>query len=277
MNLEEKAYLCLLEDIITNGDEQNDRTGVGTYSLFGKSLRFDLSNNTLPIITTRKLYYKAAIEELLFFIRGFTNTKLLEEKGVNIWKGNTSREFLDSRNLNYAEGEMGPMYGYLWRNYNGIDQLQNAFNLIKNNPSSRRIMVTAYDPSKSHLSVLDPCHVMYQFRVSNNELSCLWFQRSADYCIGIPTNIISYALLTHLMAKATGLKAKELIGFFGDTHVYKNHLTQAKEQLTREPYPFPTLNVKDISSIQDMEMLSYNDFEIKGYSHHPPLKMAMAV
>lgn len=275
----EEGYLNLIKDIFENGIDCIDRTGIGTTSVFGKSISFDLTDNKLPMLTSKKLFARGVIEELLFFIRGNTNSKLLEEKNVNIWKGNTSRAFLDSKNLkDYPEGEMGPMYGYQWRNFNGVDQLKNCLNLIKNDPNSRRIMVTAYNPSVSDKCVLDPCHLFFQFYVKNNELSCQWYQRSVDVGLGLPFNILSYAILTHLMAKASGLNAKELIFVGGDTHIYSNHKDALKQQLQRSIYAMPTLEIKkSISSIEDMESLEFSDFEILNYQCHPAIKMDMAV
>lgn len=280
-NTNEQDYLDLLKNILENGNIKEDRTGIGTKSIFGTKLSFSLKDNVLPLLTTKKMFSKGIIEELLFFIRGETNTKLLEEKGVNIWKGNTSREFLDKKGLhNLKEGEMGPMYGYLWRNFNGVDQLKNAIDLIKNNPDSRRILVSAYDPSLSNKCVLDPCHMFFQFYVEDNSwLSLQWYQRSVDSFLGLPFNIASYALLTHLIAKITGLKAKELIFIGGDTHIYKNHFNQIKEQLNRDVQSnFPTLNIKkEILSLSDLEKLSYLDFEITNYNPQPAIKADMAI
>lgn len=279
MNKEESNYLNLLKTILNKGVEKKDRTGVGTKSIFGTRLRFSLENNTIPLLTTKKVFYRGVIEELLFFIRGETNTKLLEEKGVNIWKGNTSREFLDSRGLtNYPEGEMGPMYGSKWRNFHGVDQLKNALDLIKNDPDSRRIMITAYDPSASKLSVLDSCHNYFQFYVNNNKLSCQFYMRSCDYGLGFPFNVASYSILTYLMAYASGLEPYEIIFVGGDTHIYNNHIDQLKQQILREPYNFPKLKInKKIETIEDMEKLSFEDFEIQNYIYHPSVKMIMAI
>lgn len=294
MNKDEQGYLDLLSKIMNDGIVKQDRTGIGTKSIFGTQLRFSLEDNTLPLLTTKKMFTKGIIEELLFFIRGETDTKKLEEKGVNIWKGNTSREFLDKRGLaHYPEGEMGLMYGFQWRRWGawwgnvksrgaidppGIDQLQNAFNLITSDPDSRRIIVTAYNPSASGQSVLDPCHMFFQFYVNEGQLSCQFYMRSVDTFLGQPFNIASYAILTHLMAKATGLKAKELIFMGGDTHIYLNHVDQVKEQLSREAYSFPKLNIKkDINSVKDMENLSLEDFQITGYKSHPSIKAEMAI
>lgn len=284
MNKDEQNYLNLMENILDNGSKKSDRTGTGTLSLFGTNLRFSLENNKLPLMTTKKMFTKGIIEELLFFIRGNTNSKLLEAKGVNIWKGNTSRDFLDKRGLkHYEEGEMGPMYGSQWRNFSmgdgsrGADQLQNAFDLIKNDPNSRRILVSAYNPNVSHQCVLDPCHLLLQFDVTDGELSLQWYQRSVDSFLGLPFNIASYALLTHLMAKATGLKAKELIFSGGDTHIYSNHIEQVKEQISRITFEFPTIEIPDVKSIKDIEQLSYTDFKINDYKFHPAIKAEMAI
>jgi thymidylate synthase len=279
MNKDEQAYLDLLKDILNNGDVRSDRTGVGTISKFGTTLRFSLENDIIPVLTTKKVFVRGVIEELLFFIRGETDTKKLEAKGVNIWKGNTSREFLDSRGLtSYEEGNMGPMYGSQWRNFNGVDQLSNALDLIKNNPDSRRIMVTAYNPGVSHLCVLDPCHTFFQFYVNGGKLSCHFYMRSSDKFLGAPFNIASYAVLTRLIAEAANLKCGELIFSAGDSHIYSNHVAQVNEQLAREPYTFPTMTIsKPISSIEDMESLCFEDFIFENYKSYPAIKAPMAV
>lgn len=287
---QEQQYLDLLKNILHEGTIKQDRTGVGTKSIFGSSLKFSLEGGTLPLLTTKKVFTKGIIEELLFFIRGERNTKLLEAKGVNIWKGNTTREFLDKRGLShYKEGDMGPMYGVQWRNFGaetesphiatGIDQLSNAFNLIKNDPTSRRIVVTAYNPVEDKLGVLSPCHMFFQFNVNPDDtLDCLFYMRSVDSFLGLPFNITSYAILTHMMAKATGLKPGHLVFNGGDTHLYLNHIEQAKEQISRAPFVFPKLNIKkNISSIKDMEQMALEDFEIIGYQSHPAIKAEMAV
>jgi thymidylate synthase len=225
------------------------------------------------------MFFRGVIEELLFFLRGETNTKTLEAKGVNIWKGNTSREFLDKLGLySYPEGEMGPMYGYMWRNCGGVDQISNAINLIKNDPKSRRIMITAYDPSKAHLTCLAPCHPFFQFNVRGNKLDCMFTMRSNDLFLGCPFNVLSYATLTHIIAKTCGLQTGELTYSCGSAHVYKNHLEQVKLQTTREPYEFPTLNIKkELKSIKDIEELKFEDFEIINYKYHPAIKGVVAI
>lgn len=291
MKLEEERYLDLLREIANFGVEKEDRTGVGTIGIFGTQLRFSLENNVVPMLTTKKMFAKGVVEELLFFIRGETDTKKLEEKGVNIWKGNTTREFLDKIGLkHFPEGYMGKMYGEQWRswgkengNYNsssykGIDQLQNAFNLIKNDPNSRRIVVSAWNVSDLDEMCLNPCHPLYQFYVANGKLSCQFYMRSVDSFLGFPFNLLSYAILTHIMAKATGLEPKEIIFSGGDVHIYKTHLEQVKEQISREPYPFPTMKInKEINSVEDMEKLKFKDFEFSGYQSHPAIKAEMAI
>lgn len=284
LNKQEDQYLHLLSDIVVNGNSRDDRTGIGTKGIFGSNIRFSLENNTLPLLTTKKMFTKGVIEELLFFIRGETDTKKLEVKGVNIWKGNTSREFLDKRGLSLPEGDMGKGYGYQWRSWGktdtnpGIDQLQQVFDGIKNDPYGRRHVVSAWNVSQLDEMSLPPCHILLQLYVNNGELSCQWYQRSVDAFLGLPFNIASYAILTHLFAKATGLKAKELIFSGGDTHIYKNHIDQVRTQISRKPYNFPKLQInKDISSLKDIENLEYSDFEVLDYQCHPAIKADMAV
>lgn len=293
MNNEELQYLNLLKNILDNGSSKKDRTGVGTIGIFGNQLRFSLKDNTLPLLTTKKMFVRGIIEELLFFIRGETDTKKLEEKKVNIWKGNTSREFLDSRGLGYLpDGSLGKGYGYQWRNFggsgmpfnsrsyykDGIDQLSNSLNLIKNDPNSRKIIVSAWNPQQLKDMALEPCHMMFQFQVNDGNLNLQWYQRSVDSFLGLPFNICSYAVLLHLFAKASNLNAGDLIFCGGDVHIYSNHIEQVKEQIDRIPFDFPKLKIKkSISSIKDMEDLSFEDFEILNYQSHPSIKAEMAV
>lgn len=298
MNKEEFAYLDLLKQILETGSKREDRTGVGTLGIFGTQLRFSLQDDTIPLLTTKKMFTKGIIEELLFFIRGETDTKKLEEKGVNIWKGNTSREFLDSRGLKHLpEGSLGKGYGYQWRRFGedksdpattpsrwavydteGVDQLAQVFDSIRKDPMGRRHIVTAWNPLQLNEMALPPCHMTFQFYVDNGTLSCQWYQRSVDCFLGLPFNIMSYAVLTRLMAEATGLKAKEVIFVGGDTHIYLNHIEQVKEQLSREAFEFPKMKInKKLESLKDIESLSHTDFEIVDYKSHPPIKAQMAV
>lgn len=300
----EHQYLNLLQNLLDNGVEKGDRTGTGTRSVFGTQMRFNL-RDSFPILTTKKVYWKGVVEELLWFIRGETDSTKLEAKNVNIWKGNTSKEFLAKKGLDYPEGFIGPGYGFQWRfwgaSYNvralqtsfdenaqtvnviqpgqpWVDQLANIVDALRNNPNDRRIILSAWNVAEIDKMALPPCHMMAQFYVANGELSCLWYQRSVDTLLGLPFNISSYALLTYLLAAITGLKPGELIYTGGDTHLYNNHLDQAKEQLTRTPYPFPKLVIKkDIKTLQDIEKLEFNDLELQGYQSHAAIKAQMAV
>ncbi len=294
MNKEEDKYLDLLKEILENGDKKEDRTGVGTLSLFGTSLRFSLKNNTIPLLTTKKVFFKGVVEELLFFMRGDTDTKKLEAKGVNIWKGNTSREFLDKKGLHrLPEGSLGKGYGFQWRQFgatkncdnghcraddSGIDQLQQVIDTLKINPNDRRMIISAWNPQQLDEMALPPCHMMAQFYTSNNKLSCQFYQRSVDSFLGLPFNIASYALMTHIIAKAVGMEAKEVIFIGGDTHIYSNHIDQTKIQLLREPFDFPKIKInKEINNVQDIEALEFNNFELIDYKSHPSIKAEMAV
>jgi len=295
MNQEEQSYLNLLQNILDNGNTKEDRTGVGTKSIFGTNLRFSLKDNKIPLLTTKKVYLKGIVEELLFFLRGDTNTKLLEEKGVNIWKGNTTREFLDKKGLTYLpEGNMGLGYGHQWRSFNGygknlidntkfendpgIDQVSQVINTLKTNPNDRRIIISAWNPSQLDQMALPPCHVLAQFYVNNNKLSCQWYQRSIDSLLGFGFNVASYAILTKILAQTVGMEAEEVVFCGGDTHIYLNHIEQVKLQISREPYEFPTLKInKKLSTIKDIEELQFSNFELSNYKCHPAIKAEMAI
>jgi thymidylate synthase len=263
-----KAYLELLKDILDNGVERSDRTGTGTLSVFGRQIRFDLSQG-FPIVTTKKLHLRSIIHELLWFLNGDTNIKYLNENRVKIWD-----EWADEN------GDLGRIYGKQWRSWealNGdvIDQISNVIDSIKNNPNSRRHIVTAWNPADLPNMALSPCHCLFQFYVANGKLSCQLYQRSADTFLGVPFNIASYALLTMMVAQVCNLEVGEFIHTFGDAHLYLNHLEQTKLQLTREPKNLPTMlinpNVKDIFSFK------YEDFELVDYNSHPTIKAPISV
>jgi thymidylate synthase len=295
---EEYKYLHLLEDILENGTIKGDRTGTGTKSLFGTQLSFDVSNS-FPILTTKKVYWKGVVEELLWFIRGEHDSSKLEEKGVKIWTGNTTREFLDKKGMtNFPEKSIGLGYGVQWRSWGseyesgvygneivfkinkntGIDQLANVINTIKNNPNDRRMIVSAWNVAEIDKMALPPCHLLYQFDVNDGKLNCQWYQRSVDTFLGLPFNISSYALLMCLVAKVVGLQPGKLTFAGGDTHLYLNHIDQANEQISRIPYPFPKLNIKkDIKSLEDIENLQFEDIELIDYQSHSPIKAQMAI
>ena len=293
-NQEEVQYLNLIRKIIERGTLEKGRNG-NTYSIFGESMRFSLENGKIPILTTKKTAWKTCLKELIWFIRGETDNKLLQKQGVHIWDGNTSREFLDSRGLTlYPEGMAGPSYGYQWRtfgaNYNcfsgkhltddhpfgGVDQLQQIINQLKNpeTRNSRRLIMTAWNPKQLDQMALPPCHIMCQFSVhGGNKLSCALFQRSNDCALGTSFNIASYSFLTHLLAKHCGLEAFEFIHFMGDAHLYEDHVEPMKELLTRVPYEFPTVSISQVrENINDYQV---EDFEIVGYKSHEVIKMTM--
>ncbi|MDR1793329.1 MAG: thymidylate synthase [Bacteroidales bacterium] len=263
-----KQYLDLLEHILDTGVLKDDRTGVGTYSVFGYQMRFNLQNG-FPLLTTKKMHLKSIIYELLWFIKGDTNIKYLHDNQVTIWD-----EWADKK------GNLGPIYGHQWRHWtatNGkyIDQLTNVINEIKNSPNSRRMLVSAWNVGDLSQMRLAPCHILFQFYVTNGELSCQLYQRSADAFLGVPFNIASYALLTMMIAQVTNLKAKEFIHTFGDLHLYTSHLEQAKLQLTRQPFQQPSMRLNP--TVKNIEDFTYNDFEIIDYQSHPAIKADVSV
>ena len=263
-----QQYLNLLNRILTEGTQKGDRTGTGTLSIFGHQMRFDLRDG-FPLLTTKKLHLKSIIYELLWFLRGDTNVHYLQEHGVRIWN-----EWADEN------GELGPVYGHQWRSwpdYKGgtIDQIKNVVDMIKHNPDSRRMLVTAWNPAEVEEMALPPCHCLFQFYVADGRLSLQLYQRSADSFLGVPFNIASYALLLQMIAQVTGLEAGEFIHTTGDTHLYLNHLEQAKLQLTREPRPLPKMKINpDVKDIFDFK---YEDFELIGYDPLPHIPGVVAV
>lgn len=263
-----QAYLDLMQDVLTNGIQKQDRTGVGTRSVFGRQLRFDLGQG-VPIITTKKLHLKSIIYEVLWFLRGDTNIRFLKENGVSIWN-----EWADEN------GELGHVYGYQWRhwqNYQGgeIDQISQVIEQIKSNPNSRRHIVSAWNVAEIDSMALPPCHVLFQFYVADGKLSCMLYQRSADVFLGLPFNLFSYALLTHMVAQQCDLAVGDFVWTGGDIHLYLNHLEQAKLQLSREPYPLPQLVIK--RKAEDIFSYAYEDFEVVNYQHHPHIKADVAI
>lgn len=263
-----KQYLDLCRRILDEGVTKEDRTGTGTISIFGHQMRFDLSEG-FPLVTTKKLHTKSIFHELLWFLSGDTNIRYLQENGVRIWN-----EWADEN------GDLGPVYGKQWRSFAGrdgktVDQIQWVIDEIKRNPDSRRLIVSAWNPAELDKMALPPCHLLFQFYVANGKLSCQLYQRSGDTFLGVPFNIASYALLTHMIAHVTGLEAGDFVHTLGDAHLYLNHVEQVKLQMTREPKPLPKLKLNpDVKSIFDF---TYDDIEIVGYEAHPHIKGEVAV
>ena len=262
----EYQYENLLLDVLQNGIPSNDRTGVGTISLFGTRMEFDLSKG-FPLITSKKVFLKGVIYELLWFLRGDTNVRWLQEHGVHIWD-----EWAD------ANGDLGPVYGCQWRNWptdlGGIDQIANAIETIREDPHSRRIIVNSWNVESLSRMALPPCHCLFQFHVRGDRLDCQLYQRSCDMFLGVPFNIASYSLLTLMMAQQTGLEPGEFVWTGGDCHVYDNHIDQVLEQLSRTPYSYPQIRIRKADSLFDYD---YSDFEIVNYQHHPTIKAPVAV
>lgn len=288
-NYYERQYLNMLKDVLMNGSVKKSRNSE-VLSKLGYMLTFNITNS-FPLLTTKKVFLKGVIEELLWFLKGSTDSTILAEKGIHIWDGNSSREFLDSIGLDdYREGDCGPIYGFQWRHYNaeytgpdsdyqgkGIDQLGNIIKEIRENPTSRRLYMTAWNPCQLTEMVLPPCHVSYQFYVDLYEgkkyLSCMMYQRSGDLFLGVPFNIASTALLTYLVAKQTDTIPKEISIVIGDAHIYRDHVEQVKEQLSRTPYSFPQLSI--INNRENIEDYVYEDFKLENYRSHPPIKAKM--
>jgi thymidylate synthase len=263
-----RQYLELLSHVMEHGAEKKDRTGTGTISTFGYQMRFDLSEG-FPVVTTKKLHLRSIIYELLWFLSGSTNVKYLQENGVRIWN-----EWADS------DGNLGPVYGYQWRSWPAsdgrhIDQVTTVVNSLKNNPDSRRHIVSAWNVGDLEKMALPPCHVLFQFYVAGGRLSCQLYQRSADIFLGVPFNIASYSLLALMMAQVTGLKPGEFIHTFGDAHIYLNHIEQVRLQLTREPRPLPVMTLNP--EVKDIFSFKYEDFTLTGYDPHPVIKGEISV
>ena len=263
-----RQYLDLLRLVLEEGKPKEDRTGTGTLSVFGAQARFDL-RETFPLLTTKKLHLKSIIHELLWFLRGETNVRSLQEAGVSIWN-----EWADER------GELGRVYGAQWRDWRGpnnerVDQIDNVIAQIKRNPDSRRLIVTAWNPAEVDAMALPPCHALFQFHVQDGALSCQLYQRSADLFLGVPFNIASYALLTKMVAQVCGLTSGEFIHTFGDLHLYRNHLEQAHAQLAREPRPLPTMELNP--AVKNIHDFRFEDFTLVGYDPHPAIRAPIAV
>ena len=257
-----------MKHILDNGVEKGDRTGTGTLSVFGYQMRFDLSEG-FPMVTTKKLHLRSIVHELLWFLKGDTNVKYLQENGVRIWN-----EWADEN------GDLGPVYGKQWRKWEAkdgriIDQVEQAIDQIKNNPNSRRIIVSAWNVGELDKMALMPCHAFFQFHVADSKLNCQLYQRSADVFLGVPFNIASYSLLTHMMAQVCGLKAGTFVHTLGDAHLYMNHLDQAREQISRDPLPLPALKLDE--TIMDIDGFTFDDIEVIGYEHHPHISAPISV
>ena len=263
-----RPYLDLMRHVLEHGARKNDRTGTGTLSVFGAQLRFDLAAG-FPLLTTKKVHLKSIVHELLWFLRGETNTRYLKEHGVTIWD-----EWAD------AKGELGPVYGYQWRSWptpdgRHIDQVSQVIEQIRRNPDSRRLIVSAWNVADLPKMALLPCHAFFQFYVADGRLSCQLYQRSADLFLGVPFNIASYALLTLMVAQVCGLKAGDFVQTFGDTHLYLNHLEQAREQLSRSPRRLPTMRLNP--AVKDLFAFRYEDFTLENYDPHPAIRAPVAV
>jgi thymidylate synthase len=263
-----RSYLDLMRQILERGARKSDRTGTGTLSIFGAQLRFDL-NAGFPLLTTKKVHLKSIVHELLWFLKGETNTRYLKENGVSIWD-----EWADEK------GELGPVYGYQWRSWPApdgrhIDQVTQVLEQIRRNPDSRRMIVSAWNVADLDAMALMPCHAFFQFYVAGGRLSCQLYQRSADIFLGVPFNIASYALLTMMVAQVSGLKLGDFVHSFGDTHLYLNHVEQAQEQLSREPRRLPVMKLNP--AVKDLFAFKYEDFMLEGYEPHPAIKAPIAV
>jgi len=259
----DQTYFELINDVLTNGVEKTDRTGTGTISVFGRQVRYDLSLG-FPILTSKRVHWKSVVGELLWFLKGDTNIKWLKENGISIWD-----EWADK------DGNLGPVYGKQWRDWNGVDQIKQLIQQIKTSPDSRRLIVSAWNVGDIPNMALAPCHTMFQFYVVNGKLSCQLYQRSGDLGLGIPFNVASYALLTHMIAQVCGLEVGEFVHTFGDLHIYSNHVEALKQQLHRTPYPMPRLMLA--KTVTDIDGFDFGKVTLDGYQHHPSIKLPVAV
>lgn len=280
----EQAYLDLLQHVMTNGTEKGDRTGTGTLSHFGAQLRFDLADG-FPLLTTKKVHFKSIVYELFWFLSGSTHVDYLQQNNVRIWNEWATAD--QTARFNRPAGDLGPIYGHQWRNYgatkredgsydnDGVDQITDVIEQIKTNPNSRRLIVSGWNPKEADQVALPPCHTLFQFFVADNKLSCQLYQRSADLFLGVPFNIASYALLTHMVAQVCGLEVGEFVWTGGDCHIYQNHREQVELQLTRSLYELPTLTLNP--DIKDIFAFTFDDISIEGYESHPAIKAKVAV
>lgn len=280
----EQAYLDLLQHVMTNGTEKGDRTGTGTLSHFGAQLRFDLADG-FPLLTTKKVHFKSIVYELFWFLSGSTHVDYLQQNNVRIWNEWATAD--QTARFNRPTGDLGPIYGHQWRNYgatkredgsydnDGVDQITEVIEQIKTNPNSRRLIVSGWNPKEADQVALPPCHTLFQFFVADNKLSCQLYQRSADLFLGVPFNIASYALLTHMVAQVCGLEVGEFVWTGGDCHIYQNHREQVELQLTRSLYELPTLTLNP--DIKDIFAFTFDDISVEGYESHPAIKAKVAV
>ncbi|WP_201624968.1 thymidylate synthase [Psychrobacter immobilis] len=280
----EQAYLDLLQHVLSHGTEKGDRTGTGTLSHFGAQLRFDLADG-FPLLTTKKVHFKSIVYELFWFLSGSTHVDYLQENNVRIWNEWATAD--QTARFNRPAGDLGPIYGHQWRNYgatkredgsydnDGVDQITDVIEQIKTNPNSRRLIVSGWNPAEAEQVALPPCHTLFQFFVADNKLSCQLYQRSADLFLGVPFNIASYALLTHMVAQVCGLEVGEFVWTGGDCHIYQNHREQVELQLTRSLYELPTLTLNP--DIKDIFAFTFEDISVEGYESHPAIKAKVAV
>ncbi|KAI5185973.1 thymidylate synthase [Nematocida homosporus] len=289
MRHEEEQYLDLIRDILGKGADKEDRTGTGTIAVFGNMARYSLRDNTFPLLTTKRVNLRLVIEELLFFVRGETDNRILKEKNVHIWDLNGTKEFLASRGISRREDDLGPIYGFQWRHFGaqyttceadyanqGVDQLNWVINELKQNPTSRRLVVSAWNPCALSEMALPPCHVLFQFAVTGGRLNLMLYQRSGDVGLGVPFNIASYSLLLKMVSYLTNIPEGEFVHTIGDAHIYRNHIEQLTEQATRTPRAFPKVRLAPATPRKSIQDFQVEDFVLEDYEPHPPIKMKMS-